>query len=77
MRWTVVLAAGFLASCGAELEPVFLKHEKTGNVVKCGPYPVKQTFAMSITERRRCVDFYKNRGHVETPAPAAPKSAGY
>ncbi len=69
MKWVLFIVTGLVIGCGAELDPVFLKNKSSGNIVKCGPYPVTETFVMSQTERRRCVQFFTDRGHIEIPAP--------
>ncbi len=72
-RWVgLIWAAGVLTACASDLalDAVYLQHSQTGEVVKCGPYPIEVGFLMSENERRRCVNSFKDRGYVRIPAPS-------
>ena len=71
MRKLIIISAlvGVLGAC-TTTEPVYLRHQKTGQVVQCGPYDGRpiQSSASAVREAQ-CINDYKEQGFVRIPKP--------
>jgi len=62
----ITLSALMLSGCSSA---VYMQHAKTGQVVKCGPYPQGVSAAGSALREIKCVDDFKQQGFRRIPKP--------
>ncbi len=75
----VALSLSVLAACAVRMvkdmnllttEPIYLRHQKTGQIVQCGPDYGAAVEASAIPMRElTCINDYKLQGFVRIPKP--------
>lgn len=72
MRWVALLLVTGVALAGcAATDPVYLRHQTTGQVAQCGPYPSYTTVraSMALLQERWCIKDYQRQGYERVPSP--------
>jgi len=68
MKYLVVALLLLLLSACTTLDPVLLKHPKTGEIAQCGPYEYTgYTATARVMEQRGCIEDYQRQGYERVP----------
>jgi hypothetical protein len=65
----IALLVSFMFVIGCSTAPIYLKHEKTGEVVQCGPYTVTDSSDDMVAAYRetQCIKDYQRQGYERVP----------
>jgi hypothetical protein len=72
IRWFGLLLVTGLALAGcASTDPIYLRHQTTGRVVQCGPYPTNspQQVSTALIRERGCMEDFQRQGYERVPSP--------
>jgi hypothetical protein len=72
LRWVGLLLVTGVALMGcARTAPVYLRHQTTGRVAQCGPYPSYTTVraSLALIQERWCIKDYQRLGYERVPSP--------
>lgn len=72
LRWVGLLLVTGVALMGCAMtDPVYLRHQPTGRVAQCGPYPSSTTVraSLALLQERLCIRDYERLGYERVPSP--------